>query len=311
MTSRGLVLPPPLRSGDEVHIVAPSSPFPREPFEVGVEIIRAAGFRPVFDDGLFTTSRYLAGDDDRRGAELVAAIRSPEARAVWVARGGYGATRLLPLVEAGLVGRNPKWLIGFSDATALHALWCRAGVVSLHGPNVTTLGDWSETASDWVWKRLTGSGGQQRLNGRLVAGRGSVSGVLQGGNISVLGSLVGTGYLPSYRGAIVVLEDVGERPYRLDRTLNQLCQAGAFAGVAGFVIGQLTGCGEPPGQTVDYDAGTVVGELLASRGVPVLAEVAVGHEPSSYPLPLGVPATIDCARDDLVIRGRSPDIRQE
>jgi muramoyltetrapeptide carboxypeptidase len=299
------VFPPALLPGDQIRVVAPSGPFEIEPFQAGLDLIRAAGFRPAFDDTVFARSRYLAGDDERRSCELAAAIGSPEERAIWVARGGYGASRIVPRIDLEAIRRTPKWLVGFSDVTALHALWSRAGLVSLHGPNVTTLPEWSESARERTWGWLGAAPGQ-RLEGRCVAGRGAVEGALLGGNLSILAALVGTGNLPSFAGAVVLLEDIGERPYRLDRALHQLFLAGVFDGVAGFVVGQLPDCEEPAERCADYDGGTVVAELLASRGVPVLTDVPIGHEPSSYPAALGARATIDCDSGVLTLHGR-PD----
>lgn len=293
-----LQLPPPLRSGDRVRIVAPCGPFERQRFEAGVELIRRAGFVPVFDDGVFAAHRYLAGDDERRRAELEAAIEDPEARAIWVARGGYGATRLLPHLDPERVAVAPKWLVGFSDVTALHALWARAGIASLHGPNVTTIADWGEEARSRLWSCLAGDRGFT-LEGRCAAGGGVVEGVLLGGNLAVLAAMAGTGLLPSLDGAIVALEEVGERPYRLDRALHQLIHAGSFDGVVGFAVGQLSDCGEPPERGADWTARDVVCEILAAVGVPVLADLPFGHEPSSWPLPFGVRARLDGDRGRL------------
>jgi muramoyltetrapeptide carboxypeptidase len=285
-------------------VVAPCGPFERSRFDAGLEVIRAAGFRPTYSEGIFARDRYLAGDDDRRAGELLTAIEDPQVRAIWVARGGYGATRITPRIDAEAVRRNPKWLVGFSDVTALHGVWARAGLASLHGPNVTTLPEWSEEARQAVWGWLQNAP-TQHFAGRTASGRGTVEGVLRGGNLSILAALVGTGLLPSLRHAILLLEDVGERPYRLDRALHQLFHSGAFEGVIGFVIGQLTDCEEPPERATDYDARSVVEELLASWDFPVLADVSIGHEPTSLPVALGTWVTLDLDSGTLAVRGRS------
>jgi muramoyltetrapeptide carboxypeptidase len=284
--------PPRLAPGDRVSIVAPSGPFARERFEAGIAAIRETGLEPVFDDRLFTSHRYLAGDDGRRRLELVAALQDQSTRAIWTARGGYGATRIAPELDPQRVRAAGKWLIGFSDATALHALWARAGLASVHGANVTTLADWSAEARAELFAILF-AGRAPLLAGDTAHGSAPVSGRLLGGNLTVLAAMAGTGQLPPSRGAVWLLEDVGERPYRLDRSLTQLRQAGALDGASGYVIGQLTGCTEPGGVEVEYDALDVVASELLQDGVPLLSGVQVGHEASSRAALLGSRVLLD------------------
>ena len=261
-------VPDAVRAGDVVRVIAPCGAFDRERFETGLRLIERAGLVVRYDDAVFGRHRYLAGDDERRLGELRHALGETDTRVLWVARGGYGATRLLPHLPVDAVRRAGKWLVGFSDVTALHMLWARAGLASLHGANVTTLSQWSEGARDELMSWLTQPAprlfkGRVKHRGELVSGR------LLGGNLTVLAAMAGTGAMPSLRGAIVLLEDVGERPYRLDRVLTQLVQSGAFDGVAGVVIGQLTDCTEP---NADYTALDVLTEVLAPLGVPVFQD---------------------------------------
>lgn len=291
--------PTPLRPGDVVRVVAPSGNFERDKLVAGLRIIEEAGLVPVYDDGLFSAHRYLAGSDERRLAELRTALGDSRARAIWTARGGYGATRLLPHLPVDAVRRADKWLVGFSDTTALHASWSRAGVASLHGANVTTLAGWSPDARRELFGWLF-SPAPRIFRGRTLGGSQLARGPLLGGNLTVLAAMAGTPHLPSLRGAIVLLEDVGERPYRLDRSLTQLIHAGVFEGVAGFAIGQLTECVEPLGKP-EIDALTVVGEVLAPLGAPVLGELAIGHEASSRAVLLGADATLDPVEQALTL----------
>ena len=285
-------LPPRLKAGDRIRIVAPSGPVDRERFMRGVAMLQDWGLRPVFSKRVFTRTGYLAGDDELRLAELNAALADPEAAAIWCGRGGYGMTRLLPLLEPGRIAERPRWLVGFSDITPLHALWQRAGWQSLHGAVMTNLADWGEAARGLLRGWLF-DGVMPALTGTALSGDRPVVGPVLGGNLTVLASLAGTPYLPDLRGAIVFLEDVGERPYRLDRYLTQLVQAGAFIGTAGFVIGQLTDCVDPPGKDDGCNALDAVHAVLEPLGLPILAELPVGHENSSLPLPLGAPAVLD------------------
>ncbi len=289
-----MIRPEPLRAGDVVRIVAPCGPFARESFLTGVDLVHAAGFVPRYDDGVFSRHRYLAGDDARRLAELSAALADEEAKAIWVARGGYGATRLLPRLSVDAVGRRPRWLVGFSDATALHALWQRAGVMSVHGPNITTLGQWSGEARAELFA-LLGGGAPPQLGGNGRAGNRAVAGPLVGGNLTVLAALCGTGFLPPPEGAVLLLEDIGERPYRLDRAVTQLVQAGALRGVAGVALGQLTDCRETVEPNADYGPLDALLEVLAPLGVPVVSDLPLGHEGSARAALLGGEVELDPA----------------
>ena len=294
-------LPAVLRKGDVVRLVAPSGAFDRATFEVGVKILEEADLTPMYDEGIFERQHYFAGKDTRRLKELEHALADRTARGIWMARGGYGATRLLSKLDLTAITRAPKWFIGFSDATALHALWARAGVASLHGANVTTLGTWTEGARAELFGVLAGERAPH-LAGRTLKIGPTVRGPLLGGNITVLAAMAGTGQLPSFAGSIVLLEDVGERPYRLDRSLTQLVTAGAFQGVRGFVLGQLTDCVEAPGKPEsDYTAVEAVVEVLGPLGHPIVGELPIGHEPLSRPALLGVDWVLDPGRSTLTM----------
>ncbi len=286
-------MPKPLQPGDTVRIIAPSGLFDRDKFDRGVGLLAAQELKPVWDEGLFSTERYLAGTDERRATELLAALRDEAAAAVWVARGGYGLTRILPQVPDDVWSGFDKWLIGFSDVTAAHARLSAHGRISLHGPNITTLGQWGDGARQATWDILY-KGEAAPLTGRTMQGSGTVSGPLAGGNLTVLAAMVGTGMLPDYSGRIVLLEDVGEKPYRIDRTLTQMRQAGIFDRAAGFVLGQWSGCDHN-----DVCAEDIAVEGLAPLGVPILAGVPVGHDNDSFPAVLGAQATLDLSAGTL------------
>lgn len=297
-------VPEAVRPGDAVRVIAPSGAFDRERFTAGLAILERTGLVVRYDDSVFSKHRYLAGDDERRIAELRHALGEPDTRVLWVARGGYGATRLLPHLPVDAVRKAGKWLVGFSDTTALHMLWTRAGLASLHGANVTTLAQWSDGARDELMSWLTRPA-PRLFKGRVMHRGELVSGRLLGGNLTVLAAMAGTGMLPSFRGAVLLLEDVGERPYRLDRVITQLVQAGALDGVVGVAIGQLTDCGDA---TADYTPLDVVADALAPLGVPVIAELPIGHEPTSRAVLHGAVATLDTVEGALTLQGASADV---
>lgn len=282
-------VPPFLEPGSVVRVVAASGAFDRERFERGLAVLRGAGLEPRFEDAIFVRQRYLAGSDAHRLAGLRAALDDPEARAIWTARGGYGATRIVGALE-----RWPeKWLVGFSDTTALHAAASRAGWVSVHGANVTTLGEWERAHRDELFAMLRGDRSSLRFTGSAHGPRQRAQGILRGGNLTVLAAMVGTPELPRFDGAIVLLEDVGESPYRLDRVLTQMVRAGAFAGARGIALGQLTRC--YPGEGADFTALDVVLECLEPLGLPVLSGLPLGHDSDSRGVWLEAPATIEGA----------------
>lgn len=270
---------------------APAGPVPREAFLAGLRILEAR-YRVVHDDGVFCRTGYLAGDDARRAAELNRYLADPDVRAIHCARGGYGIMRILPALDAAALRRAPL-IVGFSDVTALLAwAWARAGVRGVHGPNVTQLAAVPAADQAALWRLLEDPAPPGLWATGLTRVTGGVArGPLVGGNLEVLSRLVGTDTLPSLRGAILFLEEVGERPYRLDRTLTHLALAGALAGVAGVLVGDLVKCDEPdgsgPGPT------EVVAERLATLGVPVCLGMPAGHGARNRALPLGAPAVLD------------------
>lgn len=293
-----------LKKGSIVRIVAPCGRFGLERFEQGVKLLNKAGFTTVFDESIHEGYRYLAGTDERRLGELRSALKDEQADAIWVARGGYGATRLVDQINPAQVTEANKWLIGFSDVTALHALWARAGVQSIHGANITTLADWGAEARRELYQSLC-EPTEQSFTGSLAIGESNVQGQLVGGNLAVLTAMLGTGQLPDFSKSVVLLEDIGERPYKLDRMLTQHRQANTFKGVAGFLIGQLSGC--EPGEAEDYKAADVIVENLSHLGVPILTGLPLGHDGNSRAVLFGATALIDAAEATLTIDPRHKD----
>ena len=248
-----MILPPKLRRGDAVRVVAPSSPYDPAALDRGLEVLSTRfGLEPRMRADLGTRRGYLAGDDARRAEEWREAVADPDSRAIFCARGGYGAMRILPAVDPAPLLARPKALVGFSDVTALHAVLNRAGLASVHGPVVTQLGRAPEDALRHLEALLledaprAGPWEVPAPGAGLVASRtvspGRASGPLLGGTLTLLAHLAGTPYAPRLDGAILLLEDVGEKPYRIDRCLTQLRLAGALDRIAGLAIGLFTSC---------------------------------------------------------------------
>lgn len=276
-----------LRPGDSVVAVAPASSFERASFEAGLTII-SRRYQVHYDPGLLSRHRYLAGSDERRLAELASALADPGAHAVFCARGGYGMTRLLPGLEG--IPLPAKPVIGFSDITALHQTLQRQGLVSIHGPVLTQLPRLDASTHSRLFELLESTEPAAELTGLETYVDGTAEGPLLGGNLSVLTRLLGTPFLAPLEGAILLLEDVGERPYRLDRMWTHLMLAGVFRQVRGIVLGEFTGCEE---KEADFSSADVLRELAAATGLPCAAGFPIGHGARNQPLPLGVRVRLD------------------
>lgn len=262
--------------------------------------MRSFGWEPVV--GQYASSRqgYLAGTDDERLADFNAASRDPGIDAVWCLRGGYGAMRLLDGIDYEAWCRTPKTLIGYSDVTALHAaIGQRANLVTFHGP--TARAPLSPFTRDAFAAAMRGTGacGTASEGRMLVPGR--ARGPLVGGNLALLAALCGTEFAPRYDGAILVIEDVGEAVYRIDRMFTQLRLSGALERCAGIVFGVFS---EIPDAT---DSGrpldVVLEEIARAMDVPCITGAPVGHIDDQWTLPLGAPAELDAdARRLRVLR---------
>jgi muramoyltetrapeptide carboxypeptidase len=287
-----MIRPPRLQPGARVAVVAPAGPVPREAFAAGVAIL-GTRYRVVHGERIFARTGFLAGGDDERAAELAAALADPDVDAVICARGGYGLTRIVDGLDPAPFVRAPKPIVGFSDVTALLAWAARAGVIGVHGPVVTQLGTLAEEDGAALLALLESPAPPPPLVGlRTVAGAGSVAeGRLLGGNLELVTRLIGTPLALALDGAVLLLEEIGERPYRIDRQLTHLLASGALARVAAVVMGDLVACVERDGS--GPDAAEVVSERLGRLGVPVLMGAPIGHGKRNRAVPHGARVRVD------------------
>ena len=296
----------------QIRIEGASSPFPIERLEAGVAVLRAAG-HDVDDRFAGPNGRhaYLNGDDNHRRNSLQDALRS-DVDVVVMARGGYGLTRIVDdlFIEGGWPQRLPL-VVGFSDVTALFARFAVEGRLDrcIHGPLATNLAGEPEHARARFFAALAGNtaddidgdSGLQLWHAEHAERGIAVEGPLFAGNLVVLAALVGTPSMPSLRGHVVVIEEVGERPYRLDRLLTQLVNSGAFEGVVAVVVGHLTDCEEAVSSTTATtrdpapSARDVVIERLRGLGVAVLGGLPAGHQAPNFALPLGGVVRVEVA----------------
>lgn len=270
--------------GDRIAIVAPSSPFDEEKYGRGAAWL-GERYELVVRDDVHARRGYLAGDDERRARELNEALADPSIKAIVAARGGYGAMRIVADIRW-----SPKWIVGFSDVTALHVEATNHNVQSLHAPMLAWLGDANEAQrAEWLAAFERGEYGAWEVE-TVVAG--NVEGVSFGGNLAILEACAAMGRLRVPDNAILFLEDCTERPYRLDRMLTSLIGGGHLSKVSGVVLGAWSECNPgPDGVTADE----VLRERLSTLGVPIVARAPFGHGAVNRPFPIGAPSAIDGA----------------
>lgn len=278
-----------LKPGDTIGIVAPSSPFSREAFEKGIAVIRGMGFETCLADRLFEQRGYLAGEDALRAAGLQRMFADEGVQGIVCVRGGFGALRLLARLDYAAIASHPKPFVGFSDATALHqAFLTRAGLVTFHGPMVCSLGRDDAVSRDTLERVLTGIPSREiSVEKNRPLRKGIAEGVLVGGNLATLCHLQSTPYAQSLAGKILLLEEINEAPYRIDRMLTHMKIAGCFRGLAGVMVGQFEECGSPA-QIED-----ILLDCFDDGVMPVSAGFAVGHGRRNETVALGLRARLD------------------
>ncbi|MFI2288042.1 LD-carboxypeptidase [Streptomyces niveus] len=300
MTLPSPVRPPRLRPGAKVAVVAPSGPVPADRLEAGLDLLRGWGLDPVVAPHVLDRHRefdYLAGTDEARARDLQDAWCDPTVAAVLCARGGYGVHRMVDLLDWDAVrAAAPKPFVGYSDITALHeAFAVRAGVATLHGPMVAALTFLKDPATQESLRATLFEPDTVRTVGQATARAlvpGRAHGITLGGCVSLLAADLGTPHArPSAAGGLLLIEDIEEEPYRLDRILTQLLRSGWLDGVAGIVLGSWAGCG--PYETVR----ALLLDRLGGLGVPIVEELGFGHGPTNLTVPLGVPAVLEASTD--------------
>jgi len=303
---RSLIKPRALEDGATLGIAAPGGPVDPDRFAAGEALLRDAGFATVWRDDLFERRAYLAGDDARRIEEFMGFIDDPRVDAIVCARGGYGCDRILGALDADRVRAAAKPLVGYSDITAL-LLWQRrcAGLVGFHGPMLDRGDDVSAEAVASLTDQLRGDAKLPIVLRGTGRGRGEASGPLVGGSLTLVAASIGTAWEIDTRGAILLLEDTSELPYRIDRMLQQLAGASKLEGVVGVGIGAFTQCTDE--RYPEIDVRELIVELVAPYGIPVVTDLAFGHVRENCAWPMGVRATIDADRGEIRILEQGVD----
>lgn len=280
-----------LKPGDRVALVAPASSFPPEEIESGVAELARLGLEAVYDDAIFAKAMFVAGSIETRARSILQAWHDPGIAALVAIRGGYGSAQLLPHLDPKAMLAARKALIGYSDITALLNLYVRHGLAAIHGPMIDRRLSKGPAAYDEASFRKVmmqaEPAGELRPPQLEALCPGTASGVLVGGTLTQLMASMGTPWaFHPPPDAIIFLEDVGERPFRIHRLLTQAAQAGVFRNASAIVFGEFPGCDEPGGNPVIRD---VLREFTADFKGPVLMNFPSGHSQGpTWTLPFGV-----------------------
>lgn len=299
--------PPRLRAGDLIGLVSPASPI-ADPSRIdkGVRYLESLGYRTEVAPSVLKNHGYLAGTDEERAGDLHAFFARRDIRAIMCIRGGYGTPRLLRLINYRLVGSNPKIFVGYSDLTALQlAIWKKTGLVQFHGPMVgVDMADQMDAfTEEMFWQTVTSASRRGAIPlpdpqpSPLTPGK--ARGRLIGGNLALLVSSMGTRYFPDLRDTLLYLEDIGEEPYRVDRMLFQLLNAGILHGVSGILTGKFTDCGPKDATKPSFTVDEILRQMAALTDRPFLTGLPFGHEARKMTLPLGITARLDAGRGTI------------
>lgn len=292
-SNKGLLRPTPLSLGDKVALIAPSSPVPEKNLNAAIESIKFLGLEPIIFPSCHMKHGYLSGTDKSRSSDINNAFKDSSIKGIFCLRGGFGVTRILPKIDFCMIKNNPKVFVGYSDITGLHTAINRlCGFVTFHGPmptsNYTKLDDFTLNSlkknifSDKPLGEVFNPKGEfiKTIN------PGNAAGIITGGNISLLLGTLGSPYEIDTKGKILFLEDVGERPYRLDKALTALSLAGKFEECSGIILGTFAECEEPdvctvPKNTVISSSALTLNqifeEVIQPFGKPTLLNFQAGH----------------------------------
>lgn len=300
-----IIRPAKIPAGGTIGVVGPGGPVKIERLNAGVAYLEKRGYRVILGKHVRDARGYLAGKDVDRAEDINRMMRSPEIDALFCSRGGYGSPRLLDLLDFEAFATNPKVFVGYSDITALQlALFKRTGLISFSGPMVGVemglgIAEFTEKHFWSVVTTSTDSGKLTSLDGSLQClADGVAEGRLIGGNLSMLCSLIGTPYLPDLAGAILIIEDIAENPYRIDRKLMQLRLAGLLQKVSGLILGQFTDCNSDS-EGEDLNLEELVTGVTSDLNIPIVTGFPFGHEENKYTIPLGVRARLNAAEGFL------------
>lgn len=301
------IKPPALKKGDVIGIISPASPLSTvEKITKGAEYLERLGYRVKLGKNIHNVYGYLAGTDEERVADIHEMFSDKHVKAIFALRGGYGTPRLLPLIHFPLIKKNPKILVGYSDLTALQlAIFKKTGLVTFSGPmaGIEMWKGMEPFTEEHFWTTITSKkklGILKTPYELAFLNKGKASGKLLGGNLSMLVSLLGTPYLPSFKNCILFFEEVGEECYRIDRMLNQLRLAGILKETKGTIIGDLTEVKPDDTSKPSFTVEQVLQQYFASQNKPAVSGLAYGHIPTKVTMPLGIRASINATNKQIL-----------
>lgn len=303
--SKKIIKPQRLQPGATIGLVTPAGPITEEQLEKTISNIEGLGFKTVFNEKrLLSKIGYLAGRDIVRADEVNTMFNNKQIDGIWAVRGGYGATRILDMLNYKVIRQNPKVFIGYSDITAIHhAIFKKTGLISFHGP--VGASDFTDYTKKHVMQVVTETTPTLKIDPcrdneilenntyhSYIINEGTAEGQLIGGNLTLVASLIGTPYDVSYKNKLVFLEDVGETPYRIDRMITQMISAGKFDNIKGIILGVFLNC-----ETKERNNSLTLKEMLEDRlqrlNIPIIYGMSFGHISNQFTLPLGIKARLN------------------
>ena len=301
------VKPPRLKKGDTVAMITPGSFLDDEGLEKAVKNAEGLGCKVVLSKNIRKQYGFIAGTDEQRLEDLHWAFSDKKINAVWCARGGYGCSRLLPKINYNLIKKNPKILIGFSDVTALiNAIYFKTGLITFHGPVAAS------EFTDFTKKHLEAvlMEGKERheinlptdeelIEKPIKLNAKKIKGELAGGNLSLLAAMAGTPYAVDFNNKIALIEDIGEKPYRIDRMLTQLRQACNLNKACGIALGDFSDCDSDKENSLTLEQ--TLKDRLTFNGVPVGYRFPFGHTSNHCTLPIGIKVELDVENDKIIL----------
>jgi len=309
-----VIKPPRLKAGDKLAIVAPGSYISEEELQDSIKNLNALGFETTYSEKILLKSGYFAGSDKDRAEDLMEKFSDKSINGIVCARGGYGCSRILSMLDYNVIRANPKVLIGYSDITALlYGIYKKAGLATFHGPvGTSTFNDYSINNFNKVLinpERTISfsnsiSGDDENVYGVTTIVNGKGKGRLVGGNLSIVVSLIGTEFDIDYSNKIIFLEEIGEEPYRIDRMLTQLIQAGKLENIAGIMMGIFRNCEVKKESDLTAKSFTlmeVLDDRLGNLKIPVVYGMSFGHVKDKFTIPFGVLAELDADKQTLTL----------
>lgn len=301
LSARDTLKPPRLGRGETIGVVAPCSNVKREEVETGVKHLVELGYQVVLGDSVYEQDLYFAGSPEARVRDLHRMFERDDVRAILSARGGYGSNYLLPLIDLDVIRQNPKPLIGYSDLTSL-LTWIsdETGLVTFHGPMAAKDFAHADGVDLESWFASLEGTALRSLNQMSTLASGEGEGFLYGGCLSIMAASLGTPYEIQTGGTILFLEDIGTKPYQVDRMLMQLKLAGKFDGVNGVIFGEMLDCVQPGGQT--YTLEEVIVRVVGDLGIPIAFGLPSGHvRTRNITLPFGVKARLQTGAESATL----------